>query len=66
MLITFALAILNALLAYAMYSGHHYAACGLFIAFTIIWGFLALCYEGRMLNRIKQLEEKVKENNYGS
>lgn len=66
MLITFTLAILDAVLAFSMYCSHHYIMCAILIVAAIILGFIALGFEGRMLNRIKQLEEKVKENTYGS
>lgn len=59
MTIAWIVALISAFAALVAQVSGHNALCGLHIFVTIIFVFAAMVSEGRMLNRIKKLEEEL-------
>lgn len=53
------MALLSARAALAAYTTEHYILFGVSIAMFILFYLLAIAMEGRMLNRMKKLEEEL-------
>lgn len=60
MTIALIVAIVNAFAALVGYASNHMIMCGVNIASAIIFTLAAISCEGKMLNRIKKLEEENK------